>query len=240
MAVTTKPRQAKKSDGLALTQRIFDGLCHEITTGKLRPGELLSRRRIAQRYGVSYTPVIEAMVRLENVGLVETENAQMARVRRLTIETIHENSALREAYETQAVRLLCERALPEEFEELARRAQEVDAHRQARDASGKDEDPQGVLLHWQFHRRIAELSRCPALVRELERIQLLRQLQAIWLYMPNVIGPARMHSELVEVIATRDPQAADAAMREHVRYGLKKELMGYERNAGSRFGNDRK
>src|ERR671936_313608 len=68
-------KNPKKAAEGALTQRIYDGLCQEITTGKLKPGELLSRRQIAQRYGASYTPVIEAMVRLENLGLVESEAA---------------------------------------------------------------------------------------------------------------------------------------------------------------------
>src|SRR6516164_8386292 len=122
-----KPTRPKRSSDLALTQVIYDGLCREITTGKLKPGELLSRRQIAQRYGASYTPVIEAMVRLENAGLVEAEAAQMARVRRLSIDAIQGNYVLREAYETQAIRLACVRATAAEIDELFRRAEEVEA-----------------------------------------------------------------------------------------------------------------
>ena len=90
-----------------LTQVIYHGLCDEITSGKLKPGEVLSRRKIAKQYGASYTPVIEAMVRLENSGLIETESSQMARVRRISVETIESDYVLREAYETQAIRLAC-------------------------------------------------------------------------------------------------------------------------------------
>ena len=221
-----RPVRRKKSSDRALAQLIYDGLCQEITTGKLKPGELLSRRRVAERYGASYTPVIEAMVRLENAGLVEAEAAQMARVRRLSLDTIQGNYVLREAYETQAIRLACARATAAEIDELYRRAEEVDARRRARDESGRD-DPPGLVLHWQFHRRIAEISRVPALVGELERIQLLRQLQANWHYTPEFIGLPRCHAVLVDAIAQRDPQAADAAMRAHVRQGLEKELQSY-------------
>ena len=223
-------RKKQTTEG-ALTQRIYEGLCHEITTGQLKPGELLSRRRIAQRYGASYTPVIEAMVRLENAGLVEAEAAQMARVRRLSLDTIQGNYVLREAYETQAIRLACVRATAVEIDELYRRAEEVDARRRARDESGRD-DPPGLVLHWQFHRRIAEISRVPALVRELERIQLLRRLQANWHYTPEFIGLPRLHAVLVEVIAQRDPEAADKVMRAHVRQGLEKELQNYGMKMG--------
>src|SRR4051794_16211634 len=60
-----KTQAPKAGDANALVWQVYDGLCEEIASGQLRPGELLSRRRIAQRYGVSYTPVIEALVRLE-------------------------------------------------------------------------------------------------------------------------------------------------------------------------------
>lgn len=56
----------------------------------MEPGEALSRRKVAQRYGCSYATVVEAMVRLANAGLVEAESSQMARVRRVTIESIRD------------------------------------------------------------------------------------------------------------------------------------------------------
>jgi DNA-binding GntR family transcriptional regulator len=216
----------KKASPGALSQRIYEGLCREITTGKLRPGELLSRRQIAERYGASYTPVIEAMVRLENTGLIEAAASQMARVRQVSIETMQENHILREAYETQAVRLACERATHAEIDELYRRAEEVDARRRARDEARRD-DPQGMLTHYRFHRRIAEVSRCAALAQALDRIELLRQMEASWSYVPNFVAPPRQHSLLVEPIARRDPLAADAAMREHLRRTLEKILRVY-------------
>jgi DNA-binding GntR family transcriptional regulator len=213
--------QKKSASGLA--QVIYDGLCQEIATGKLKPGELLSRRQIAQRYGASYTPVIEAMVRLENLGLVEAEAAQMARVRRVSLETVQQSHTLREAYETQASRMACERATAAEIEDLYHRAEIVDSRRQARDEARRD-DPHGVLIHYQFHRRIAEISRCPALVQALDRIELLRQMEATFSYVADIAVPPRQHSLLVDPIARRDPLAADAAMREHVRRALDKLL----------------
>ena len=88
-------------------------------------------------------------------------------------------------------------------------------------------DQEGPRLHWQFHRRIAEISRCPALVRELERIELLRRLQANWYFTPEIPDPPRYHSLLVDAIEARDAAEADARMRAHVRSGLEKELLGY-------------
>lgn len=227
-----KAATLRQSDPAGLTQVIYEGLREEITTGKLKPGELLSRRRIAERYGASYTPVIEAMVRLENAGLVEAEASQMARVRQVSIETIQNTYVLREALETQAIRLACERALDAEIDDLYRLAEEVDERIAARDRGQPPEvtradDPEGLLLHWRFHRRIAELSRVPALVTELERIELLRRLQANWIYIQQMLTPLRYHCQLVDAIRARDVQAADTAMRAHVRRGFEKEVLGY-------------
>ncbi len=212
----------------ALARTIYEGLRDEITSGKLKPGESLSRRVIARRYGASSIPVIEALVRLESTGLVESEARQTARVRKITLETIQDDYVLREAYETQAIRLACESATADEIRELYALAESLDAY-VAAGATQRSADKKGPLLHWQFHRRIAEISRCRALVRELDRIELLRRLQANWYFVPVLVDPPRCHSLLVDAIHKRDPQQADAAMRSHVRNGLEKELLAYRK-----------
>ena len=211
----------------ALARAIFEGLRDEITGGKLMPGEALSRRGIASRYGTSSIPVIEALARLESVGLIEAEARQVARVRKITLETIQDDYVLREAYETQAIRLACQTATAGEIDELYRLAEAVDARVPAGGTKAMPRDQEGPRLHWQFHRRIAEISRCPALVRELERIELLRRLQANWYFTPEIPDPPRYHSLLVDAIKARDVTGADARMRVHVRSGLEKELLGY-------------
>jgi DNA-binding GntR family transcriptional regulator len=211
----------------SIAKAIYQGLCQEITTGVLKPGELLSRRRIAERYGCSYTPVIEALVRLEHSGLIEAESSQMARVRKETVETIQSNYILREAYETQAIRLACESATQQEIDDLYRLAEQVDAQMPGENRRAVEPGSEGLSLHWRFHKRIAEISRVPALLRELERIELLVLLQAIWHYFPEFSDPYNWHSLLVDTIRDRDPEAADEAMRLHVRMGLQKVLKGY-------------
>jgi DNA-binding GntR family transcriptional regulator len=211
---------------MGLTETIYEGLRDEITTGQLKPGEVLSRRQIAARYGSSYTPVIAALVRLENVGLIESESSQMARVRRISLETIENDYVLREAYETQAIRLACGTATDREIEELYRRAQQLDDCVSQLDRN----DRESLLLHGKFHKRIAEISRSPALVRALEHTELLRLLQSNWIVVQDPHEPLRYHSLLVDAIRNRDPQAADELMRAHVQSGLERELAGYRRS----------
>ncbi|MCE9534754.1 MAG: GntR family transcriptional regulator [Planctomycetes bacterium] len=221
-----KPRARPRSQA-GLVRGIFDGLCQEITSGKLRPGEVLSRRQIAERYGASYTPVIEALVRLENIGLIEASSHQQARVRPLNAETIQNDCILREAYETQAIRLACEHATDREIDELARLAEELDQRIKAHHSAKSAADPHGPTLHFQFHMRIAQLSRCPALVRAFENMELSRRIQTLWEFGAVMDDPPRFHSLLVDAIRTGNAIKADAAMRSHVQHGLERELRGY-------------
>lgn len=226
-----KPSSEGEPAQAALSDAIYEGLRDEITGGKLKPGEPLSRRGIARRYGTSSIPVIEALVRLEGAGLVEAEARQAARVRKISVETIQDDYVLREAYETQAIRLACEAATTAEIDELYAMAEAVDSY-VSTGGTKRAADKKGPLLHWRFHREIARISRCPALVRELERIELLRRLQANWYFAPDLPDPPRHHSQLVDAIQGRDPVPADAAMRAHVRKGLEKELLAYRMKMG--------
>lgn len=222
-----EPSQAK-----LLARTVYEGLRDEIVGGKIRPGQILSRRQIASRYGTSYIPVMEAMVRLEEMGLLDVEARQVTRVRPVNLETIQEAYVLREAYETQAIRLAVVHATFEEIDQLQGLARTLDDF-VAAGGAGSREEKKGLLLHWKFHRRLAEISRSRALVQELERIELFRRLQANWVYMPAKPDPVRCHGILVDAIASRDPDKADSRMREHVRNGMDKEILAYRAHQAS-------
>lgn len=220
MAAVLAPADA----GMART--IYEGLRDEITSGQLRPGTPLSRRQIAQRYGASYSPVIEAMVRLETAGLVEAARAQMARVRVVTLDTIDHDHTLREAYETQAIRLACQHATPGEVAELAAMADEVER------LLASEDRKQGAKLDGQFHLRIAEIGRSPVLVDEMRRLGMLRLLREAWLARPVELGPGGHHPRFVELIRNRDATTADALMREHVGTARALDIEAYRKRIG--------
>jgi GntR family transcriptional regulator, rspAB operon transcriptional repressor len=226
--VVDKSSQKEAAGSSVLTLKIYQSLRDDIVSGKLKPGESLSRRRIAERYGCSYTPVIEALIRLEYAGLVESETFQTPRVCGLSLERMHGDYVLREAFETQAIRLVCEHATPDEIKELRGLAEGVDALALLKDAPTDDENAQeGPILHWCFHRRIAELSRCQKLSAELERIALLSRFKATWANVDGFPDPPRHHASLVDFIEQRDPVGADALMRAHIQRGYDKDVKGY-------------
>ncbi len=97
----------------------------------------------------------------------------------------------------------------------------------------RQDDSDGPLLHWEFQRRIPEIAGVDVRVRAVERVKVLRLLQGNWFSSPLWVDPVNAHTELVDAITSRDPVAADAAMRTHLRRALEKELFAYRTRHGN-------
>jgi DNA-binding GntR family transcriptional regulator len=99
----------------------YDWLREEILHWRLLPGTALSEIDLAERLGVSRTPLRAALARLALEGLVDTSRGRTGVVSEVSAATITELFELREALETQAVRLVARRADPAVFDLLASR-----------------------------------------------------------------------------------------------------------------------
>lgn len=205
------------SNTTTLATRAYEALRREITTGTLQPGDRLVRRDIAKRLGVSTIPVIEALLRLEQDGLVESKPNCGARVRPLTLDTIMNECVVREAVECQVARLVAERVDDRGVVELTASAERLDSMM-------KRADPGSVIgmeLHMEFHMRLAAIAGYPLLAEQLEAVWLRHLMQLNWVNAVILPVPENWHAKLVQALASRDPDAAEAVMREHVRYGQK-------------------
>ena len=189
-------------------------------------GMVLSRRKLATELNISVPPVSEALQRLEREALVESKPRVGTRVRVPTRQDVEDRSLLREALETQAARLFAERAAAAEKEELRKMGRHVD---QLYAAGEKSSDDREFLFsvntyHMKLHLRIAECARCPALRDAIEKEQVLI---FNWLYDTAVERrtlASDYHARLTDALATGTPAQADAAMRHHIRHGLREVL----------------
>lgn len=216
---------------MSLAERAYLAIRDEILRGQLHPGTALSRRRLARQLGMSVVPVAEALRRLADDGLVESRARAGTRVRVPSEKDVRELYELREALETQSARLFAERATPAQRLELRRLADEVDVLF-GRLAANVDDAAFRFAVHShhvQFHMRIAEHAGCETLKQMIERNHILI---LNWLFDVTARRtplPAKFHAELVEAVTSSDPERADAAMRAHVRYGLR-EVVGQVRH----------
>jgi DNA-binding GntR family transcriptional regulator len=193
---------------------VYLRLREDILAGTLPPGERLVRRELAKRLDVSPVPVTEALFRLEADGLVESAPMFGARVVPVTAATELDDLVLREALECQAARECAEHATSAALERLAERAVAIDA---VMVAGADPRDHAHEAEHGELHAAIAAAAGRGALEKELRRLWFRRQMRRAWENAARVGLPPGWHASLIAAIATRDPQAAETAMRHHVR-----------------------
>ena len=101
---------------LPLRDVVFNTLRRAILKGDLKPGERLMEIALAEKLGVSRTPIREAIRKLELEGLVVMAPRKGAKVASITERDLNDVLEVRKGMEELAIRLACERITPEELD----------------------------------------------------------------------------------------------------------------------------
>ena len=210
----------KTSKHQSLSAKAYKIIRNRILRGQIALGETVSRRKIGSELGMSLLPVMEALLRLEAEGLLESRPRAGTRIRIPTEEDVEGHFAVREALEMQAAKLFSEKATPRERTAMVKFAEQVD------EFYGSDY-VKFVLLHLKFHHRLVECAHCPALLQAVEITQVL---WSVWLCavppLPVDSSGGRDHQELIRVLAHGTPEAAAKKMEAHVRLGFRQVMDG--------------
>lgn len=110
--------QVKLDEFLPLRDVVFNTLRQAILTGELKPGERLMEIHLANRLGVSRTPIREAIRKLELEGLVTMIPRRGAEVAQITEKSMSDVLEVRRAMDVLCVELACERITEEELAQL--------------------------------------------------------------------------------------------------------------------------
>ncbi len=110
--------QVKMDEFLPLRDVVFNTLRQAILTGELKPGERLMEIHLANRLGVSRTPIREAIRKLELEGLVTMIPRRGAEVSQITEKSMNDVLEVRLALDALCVELACDRISDEELENL--------------------------------------------------------------------------------------------------------------------------
>lgn len=189
-----------------------------ILRGEIGLGQVISRRKLAAELSMSFLPVSEALLRLEFEGLLESRPRAGTRVRIPSPEDVKGHYVVREALEVQAAILFTEGATPSERAELKKLAARVDA------LSMQNDRPLYLSVHQKLHARIAQCSRCPALLEAIEQTQALASIWFCVMRQPRPDDPPARHQELVDAVASGDPGRAAEAVRQHLAVGMARSL----------------
>lgn len=119
---------------LPLRDVVFNTLRQAILTGELKPGERLMEIHLANKLGVSRTPIREAIRKLELEGLVIMIPRRGAEVAQITWKNLKDVLEVRRAIDVLAIELACDRMSAEELDELYRACEDFKEATKTQDA----------------------------------------------------------------------------------------------------------
>lgn len=217
-ASMAKMNAAAVSEGLSLksgetlAEVLHRELEQAILKGDIKPGDRLDEQEIAQRFGVSRTPVREAFRLLGAHDLVDLRSRQGVVVRKIGINTLLEMFQVMAELEGLCARLASRRMLPSQVLDLQQAHEKLQIC-----AAGTDVDEFNAL-NITFHGIIHEGARNVYLAQETRQLRnrvapFLRRVT----YKPHRFHTTiPEHQAIIDAIATHDAEKAHAAMRLHV------------------------
>jgi DNA-binding GntR family transcriptional regulator len=189
-----------------------DELEQDIVTGSLRPGERLDEQTLASRFGVSRTPIREALMQLASAGLVELQPRRGAFVASLSLREVIERFEVMAALEG-ACGALAARRLTE-----VERARLLEAHEACgREARSGDADAY-YYANERFHQVLYDASHNGYLAEQTrqlhDRLKPYRRLQLRAL--ARVAASLAEHQAVVDAVLAGDGERAERVLRDHI------------------------
>lgn len=195
--------------------QVFEALRELIVSFQLKPGTVLQRAELAEHFGISQTPIRDALLRLGEEQLVDIFPQHATVVSRIDVSAALQSHFLRRSIELEILVVLCD--LPEvEHGGLVRR---LNANLVMQEAALNPLDvPKLALADQAFHQELyaaAKVGPLWSLVRKQSgHVDRLRRLNLPDEGKPQSI--VRDHRAIVEAIARQDAQAAQQALRQHL------------------------
>lgn len=202
----------KLDEYLPLRDVVFNTLREAILKGELQPGERLMEVSLAQKLGVSRTPIREAIRKLELEGLVKMTPRKGAEVAQITLQDLSDVLEVRRHLEELAVELTCKKASEETLAFLK------ECHENFKKAITGDNLTEIATADVQLHDAIYESTGNKRLIQILNNLR-----EQMYRYRLEYIKDehkrnvmADEHERLINAISSRDVEVAKAAIRTHI------------------------
>lgn len=214
IALPAKARHGRSSPAPRATSAVlvYETLHEDIIALRIQPGASLSENDLASRYGVSRTPVREALLRLADEGLVEIVPKSGTTVSRIPYAQLNEAIVIRKALEEVAVREASRRATKSQITGLWSLVE------RQREAAKADDRNAFHAADEAFHAAIAEAAGYPGIWQLVNQVKV--QVDRIrHLTLPEggrMLRVTKEHAAVLTAMEKRDAERAIAAMRSHL------------------------
>lgn len=197
----------------ALRRNVIASLLTAIFKGQLREGDWLNAQQLAAQFGVSATPVREALVEMAAVGIVEMQHNRGTVVRPFGPVQLQDIYHLRRVLETEATRCACGQIPAETLTELKREMTELLGNRRAANWSDR-----AMKSDRQLHELIAKHCGSQRLAEEIARYHTL--IQCIRDAVGNQSAAQQRalteHLAIIQPLVKGQAERAAAAMAGHI------------------------
>jgi DNA-binding GntR family transcriptional regulator len=207
-AITVEPLVERQS----LREQVGNALRAAVVSGEMQPGTVYSAPSLAARFGVSATPVREALLDLTKEGLVESVRNKGFRVTEVTDRHLDDITELRSLIEVPTVTRLAGVIDPEQIEEMRPLAEEIVL------AAKGDDLIAYIEADRLFHVALLELAgnrRLVDLISELRSQTRLYGLAEL-VQQHRLISSAEEHLEILDALAEGDAGRTEEVMRRHI------------------------
>jgi DNA-binding GntR family transcriptional regulator len=205
-ALSLAPRALYEEVAELLRQRIF--------RRELEPGSWIDEVKLAQEYGISRTPLREALKVLAAEGLVTMKVRRGAYVTEVSERDLAEVYHLLALLESDAAAVVAERASEAELKELQKLHKDLEGAVHQRDRF--------FALNERFHMRLLEIAGNKwrnQMVADLRKVMKLNRHHSL-LKSGRIQESLAEHTAVMQALAKRDAEAARQRMQEHFRNGL--------------------
>jgi DNA-binding GntR family transcriptional regulator len=214
-SVTQNPEFALASHVVradSLREQVSRALEAALVAGELRPGQIYSAPSLAEEFGVSATPVREAMLDLVKDGFVEVVRNKGFRVLEVSEADLDQISEIRLLLEVPATARAVARLSPEDLIQLADIADEIT------DSASRGDIISYLDADRRFHVKIVSAVDNPRLTELVDRLRRQTRLSGLadLARTGRLVASADEHHQLLAAIRARDIDAAMRLMNAHI------------------------
>ena len=214
MIKKSAPKTNASNNDLPVRGRVYEYLKTAILSGRLNPGEKLTEEHLAEKIGVSRTPVREALHKLESEGLIKPRKKRGFFVSGDSKEEVEELFEIRSILEGYALRVVSERISDELLERLSGFIEK--AEKALRNRRIDEVFRWNTRFHDTLHSIVAEKKQLYRLMVDIRKY-VLRYRKDTLKYPDGVKRAVEGHRKIIMALQLKDPDLCERMMREHIR-----------------------